>query len=167
MNLHSRLVLVVLWVLCVAPAVFSSTEIYVATHGDDNNDGSIAQPFASIERAQQAVRALIAEGLTDDVVVYIRGGVYPFYETLGFTSADSGTSDYTIIWKAYQGETVRFVRGVELDSLDLELVNSTNAGPQVALTADDGQAQDPETITITVVNLNRTPVLTLQIRRKK
>ncbi len=116
MNLHSRLVLVVLWVLCVAPAVFSSTEIYVATDGDDNNDGSISQPFATIERAQQEVRTLIAAGLTDDVIVYIRGGVYYLSETLEFDENDSGTSDFSITWASYPGEEVIISGGTLITS---------------------------------------------------
>ena len=121
-------VLMLLGVMCITHRAFASTEIYVVADGEDNNDRSIAQPFASIERAQKKVRALIAEGLTDDVVVYIRGGIYLLYETLRFSSADSGTSDYTITWMAYQGKTVRFVCSVKLHSSDFEEVTSENAG---------------------------------------
>jgi hypothetical protein len=46
----------------------SAATFYVATSGDDENPGSIERPFASIQRAQDAV----APGDT----VYIRGGTY-------------------------------------------------------------------------------------------
>ena len=51
-----------------------------ADSGDDGNEGLLAQPFAkkgpfkTLARAQQAVRATIASGLTGDVLVLVRGG---------------------------------------------------------------------------------------------
>lgn len=52
---------------CVA-RTSEAAEFYVAPQGDDTNDGSIASPFATIQRAQQSV--------TPGDTVFIRGGTY-------------------------------------------------------------------------------------------
>ena len=80
-------------------------EFYVSPDGNDGNDGSKEHPFATIDKAKEAVRLQIALGLTDDVVVYIRDGIYYLNETLQFNIADSGTATYKITYAAYPGET--------------------------------------------------------------
>ena len=78
----------------------------LATHNDRQTDG----PFASIARAQIAVRKLIQSHPKRPIVVMIRGGAYylPLSPTnpgtLTFTSSDSGTSQMPIIWENYPGE---------------------------------------------------------------
>ena len=79
---------------------------YVATNGSDNNAGSKAKPFATLNKANKVVSA----GDT----VWIRGGVYEltstvFYEryqmTAGILLTASGTSDDNRIhYLAYPGE---------------------------------------------------------------
>ncbi len=74
--------------------------LHVAVDGADAGDGSAAAPFASIQRAQQAVRELKADGgLTESVTVLIRPGVYRQTESLRFEPADSGTPAHPITWR--------------------------------------------------------------------
>jgi len=79
-------------------------DFFVAPNGDDGNVGSIEAPFATIGKAQEAVRALVAEGLKTDVTVRLRGGVYPLDACLVFGTEDSGTADYSITYAAYGDE---------------------------------------------------------------
>lgn len=83
---------------------------YVAPDGSDSNDGkSLDKPFATIERARDAIRALRAANKLPDggITVYIRGGIYSYLdESLTFTSEDSGTESCPITYKAYEGEKV-------------------------------------------------------------
>jgi hypothetical protein len=88
----------------VAPGIASP--LYVAPDGNDNGNGSFSQPFRTIERARDAVRILVGNGLTGSVVVNIRGGTYYLANTLTFTTADSGTDTYSITYQAYQRERV-------------------------------------------------------------
>ena len=81
------------------------TLLYVSPDGNDGNDGSEENPFATIGRAKEAVRTQIALGLTEDVTVYIRDGVYYLDETLAFTPLDSGTVDHNITYRTYPGES--------------------------------------------------------------
>jgi hypothetical protein len=64
-------ILIAVALLLIARLSFANT-YYVAVDGSDNNAGTISKPFATIQRAQDAV----ASGDT----VYIRGGVYHMTE---------------------------------------------------------------------------------------
>ena len=76
---------------------------YVATNGDDNNAGTLATPFKTIEKARDSVRQ-INTNMSGDIMVYIRGGNYPVTNTIELTSADSATNDYRIFYQAYNDE---------------------------------------------------------------
>jgi hypothetical protein len=108
-NRITRLVAVVLTALC-AQVLFAEagpeTVFHVAPTGRDSNAGDVAAPFASIERAQQAVREKIAPGLTGNVRVLIHGGTYELGKPLVFTPLDSGTAHYSITYAAVSNETV-------------------------------------------------------------
>ncbi|MFV2065689.1 MAG: hypothetical protein ACC645_01825, partial [Pirellulales bacterium] len=81
-------------------------DFYVATTGDDANDGSRDRPFATPVRAQRAVRSLIAAGLNRNVTVLLRGGEYMLGEPLRFGPEDSATERYSITYAASPGEQV-------------------------------------------------------------
>lgn len=69
-------------------------DIYVAKNGNDNNDGSIENPYLTISKA--ATIAVAGD------VVYIREGTYE--ETL--TPTNSGTAGNPIVFQSYPGEKV-------------------------------------------------------------
>lgn len=84
-----------------APAAVSAADYYVAPDGNDgpSTPGTLAQPFASIGRAQEAVGA----GDT----VYFRGGVYTFSSNSaveGIRLSKSGSSGAPIRYFAYENE---------------------------------------------------------------
>src|SRR5690349_18672467 len=62
---------------------------YVSTSGNDSWPGTELQPFKTIQRARDAVRAITGTW-TGDVYVWIRGGTYTLTGTLEFTEVDSG-----------------------------------------------------------------------------
>ncbi len=96
----------------------ATADFYVAMNGNDNWSGKFAEPnanksdgpFASIQRAQEAVQALKNEvykpksepiekrwigsphvfGKGKDILVYIRGGYYSLEETITFATDDGG-----------------------------------------------------------------------------
>jgi hypothetical protein len=68
----------------------------------DNTDG----PFASLTRAQQAVRKLkplAKPGMA--ISVLVRGGRYELKEPIRFGPQDSGTDQTPIVYAAYPGES--------------------------------------------------------------
>ncbi|MFB9278785.1 S-layer homology domain-containing protein [Cohnella cellulosilytica] len=78
-------------------------ELYVSPSGNDGEDGSELHPFRTLRRAQEAVRAINSD-MTGDIIVYLRGGVFPVNDTWTLTAQDSGTNGYRIVYKAYPGE---------------------------------------------------------------
>ncbi|WP_261800452.1 hypothetical protein [Paenibacillus sp. PAMC21692] len=89
---------------------------YVSTDGSDFNAGTEAEPFLTLEKARDAIRALKqGSGLPDGgVTVYLRGGSYNRTGTFLLEQADSGTADKPITYKAYPGESVRLTGGSSL-----------------------------------------------------
>ncbi|MEN6451745.1 MAG: right-handed parallel beta-helix repeat-containing protein [Thermoguttaceae bacterium] len=98
--------LIVLLGLAMPGVVFGQVQatFYVAPDGNDHSLGTKAQPFATIARAQQAVRA-INQDMTGDIVVELRGGVYTIDRTIAFDAADSGTNGHNVIYRAAPNET--------------------------------------------------------------
>ncbi len=79
---------------------------HVAVTGNDSHEGTEQMPFATIERAQQAVREKVSNGLSANVKVRIHGGVYELSRPLVFTPQDSGTEQFSVTYEAVEGETV-------------------------------------------------------------
>ncbi|MEK4669911.1 right-handed parallel beta-helix repeat-containing protein [Niallia sp. FSL R7-0271] len=78
---------------------------FIAEDGDDANDGSIEEPFQTLEKASEAA----IPGTT----VYIRGGTY--YESLQVNH--SGTKTEPIVFQAYDGEEV-IISGEKMDDAE-------------------------------------------------
>jgi hypothetical protein len=83
-----------------------AADFYIAPNGIDSNPGTAAAPFATLARARDAVRKKAASGLTSDVLVLIRGGIYQQSETITFGPEDSGTDKVSITYAASPGEKV-------------------------------------------------------------
>jgi hypothetical protein len=90
-----------------APGSVRSTsgpcQIYVATDGDDANPGTEGAPFASLERARDAVRAHEASARAP-VNVCLRGGTYELARAFTLAPANSGTAAAPITYRSYPGE---------------------------------------------------------------
>lgn len=94
---------------------------YVAPLGDDSWSGTQASPnrnltdgpFATLERARDAIRELKQKGATPigAVTVLVRNGTYRFSRTLRMSSDDSGLQSTFIEWAAYPGEEVILTGG--------------------------------------------------------
>ena len=88
-----------------APEKVTDADFYVSPAGDDKNDGSFASPFATVERAQQAVRETDKTG-KNGVTVAVMAGEYRV-QSLRFTAEDGGTADCPVTYCAYgDGEVV-------------------------------------------------------------
>ncbi|MGA3334226.1 MAG: right-handed parallel beta-helix repeat-containing protein [Terracidiphilus sp.] len=90
-------------------------EFYVAPRGRDENPGTRSKPFATLQRARDEVRKLVAKGLKTNVTVRIYGGTYTLQETLIFGLEDSGTDEYSIVYEAVPGEEPVITSGVKIE----------------------------------------------------
>jgi len=98
--------------LCVVQAI-SAAEYHVATNGNDANPGTAARPFATLERARDAVQQ-VNRDMQEDVVVVLHGGTYRLDHTLFFEPHDSGTGGHNVIYRAQAGETPILSGGVPI-----------------------------------------------------
>lgn len=102
-----------------------SVEFYVSPSGSDDNDGSVGQPFKTLERARTAVRNELTKGLpAKGVAVWLRGGLYERSATLDLTLQDSGSNSVPVAWRGFPGEVARVAGGRRLDPAWFTLVNS-------------------------------------------
>jgi len=108
--LKNSVVCLLLSVTCSARAV---TSFFVAVDGKDTNPGNAAHPFASLERARDAIRQLKANGTlpAGGVTVEVGGGVYQLARPLELTAADSGTTNAPVVYRARAKEKVSLVGG--------------------------------------------------------
>ena len=101
---------------------------YVATSGNDNADGSASSPFATLERAQQAMQKSSIK------VTQINAGTYYLASPLTLTAADQGET-----WEAVAGATVVLSGGQVLSGWTSEgngIYSTTAAqpvGPDLAI----------------------------------
>ena len=95
------------------------TVFYVALDGNDSwsgkltepNSGKTDGPFATLEKARDAVRLSKKDNPAKPVNVLIRGGVYSITKTLALTAEDSGSVKAPVVWSAYNDEKVIFTGG--------------------------------------------------------
>lgn len=90
-------------------------EFFVAPDGSDANPGTSDKPFASLERARDAIRELKVDGtLGKGVIVTVKAGEYVLPQTLSLTAEDSGQKDAPIVYRAHPGQKVVLLGGVPI-----------------------------------------------------
>jgi dienelactone hydrolase len=119
----------------------AAVELYVdPSQGNDTNPGTLAAPFASLEKARDYVRT-INSNMVGDIVVNLREGTYkpqsvtvtniPLINKLDstapassfplrtsslvFEERDSGTNGFNIIYKSYEDETPVISGGMNIN----------------------------------------------------
>jgi parallel beta helix pectate lyase-like protein len=85
----------------------TAADFYVSPNGNDAGSGTSDSPFATIERARDAVRQLKTDDgvLKAPVKILLRGGTHRLTQPLELTPEDSGTQNATISYEAYPGES--------------------------------------------------------------
>jgi hypothetical protein len=127
-----------------------AADFFVALNGSDSWSGTLPAPnskqtdgpFASIARAQIAVRNLIHTHPNRPIIAMIRQGNYSLPlsptnpGTLSFTTSDSGTSQTPVIWENYPGEVPMVSGGEPISALGLTWTNPAGNLWQVRLPAN-------------------------------
>ncbi|MBT3381795.1 MAG: hypothetical protein HN742_05610 [Lentisphaerae bacterium] len=106
--------LVVVSVVLFAGAVVPALDLYVCPLGNDAWSGTLPAPnatrsdgpLAGLAAARDTVRRWRKrpERLNEPVTVHVRGGEYTISEPVSFTPDDSGTAQFPITYKAFEGE---------------------------------------------------------------
>ena len=97
-----------------AASVANGKEVvfYVSTTGNDQWSGSLAVmnadgndgPFATLQRARDAIRELRQHGLNAQFTISVYGGTYMLNNTFTLGPEDSGTKSNPLIIRAYNNE---------------------------------------------------------------
>ena len=98
-------------------------EYFVSPYGSDNNAGTIDSPFKTLEKARDTVRTIEKN---NDIYIYLREGDYYMSESFSLDSQDSGNSSGTVIYSAYNDESVTLHGDVILDINDFKSVQNTD-----------------------------------------
>ena len=134
LNVASRGLVVLLAILAVSDPVpcaeggrahmsdARKADFYVATNGNDGWSGKLSNPneartegpFATLSRARDAVRQIMASGARRDITVLVRGGTYRLEQTVVFSISDAAAAGHTITYGAYPGESPVFSSGVPI-----------------------------------------------------
>ncbi len=126
-------------ILMLTACSLAAREFYVSPAGSDQAAGTASAPFASIERARDAVRdwRRANPGLKEPVTIYLHGGVYRLTRTLEFTPEDSGSAQSPVVYRAAPGETPVISGGREITGWKM----ATVAGKKL-WTADLSEVRD-------------------------
>jgi Right handed beta helix region len=94
--------------------------LYVAPDGSDAAPGTREQPFATLERARDALRRLKQEGklAKGGATVFVGGGRYGVTQSFALTAEDSGEASAPIRYRAVEGETPIFSGGIRLEGFE-------------------------------------------------
>lgn len=90
-----------------------NADFYISPSGSDNGNGSFGEPFASFERAMEAVRNCSKKD-RNGITVAIMAGEYRV-SSVNFTSDDSGTEGCPVTYTTYGDGDVILNGGITLD----------------------------------------------------
>ena len=98
------------------PEAAAAVTLHVSPRGNDRGSGAPRDPFASLERCRDEIRALKSKGPLPDggVRVVIHGGEYRVTDTFGLDARDTGTATAPIRYVAAEGERPVFRGGERL-----------------------------------------------------
>lgn len=90
--------------------------LHVAAGGNDNNPGTEEQPFASLEKARDTIRAQRVAGAlpAGGVVVNVHPGTYRVRQTFALTEQDAGTEAAPVVYRAAAADRPCFTGSVVL-----------------------------------------------------
>ena len=100
-------------------------EYFISLSGSDKNIGSIKAPFATIERARDAVREDKLKSTEYSYTVYLREGTYNIENTIEFDDRDSGSDSKPIVYRSYNNEKVRISGGIQIPKNKISSITDT------------------------------------------
>lgn len=86
----------------------ASIEYFVSTQGNDKYPGTSEKPFATLQRARNAVRS---NDRSTSLTIWIRSGTYYLDKPLELGKQDSGSRESPVVYRACKGGEVRISGG--------------------------------------------------------
>lgn len=100
-----------LFLACFTFSCSNKVAFYVSHKGSDKNPGTIKQPFATIQKAMDAVQELKSNGISKQVTIRLRGGVYFLDKGIRLEENAGGSENLPLIISGYKGEKVSISGG--------------------------------------------------------
>ncbi len=105
-------------VMCLSTCAASpqAADLFISLEGSDGHAGSHQEPFRTLERARDRIRALKQAAQLPDggLTVWLREGLYQRQQTFELTEQDSGSAGAPIVYCAYPGEQVQITGGRQI-----------------------------------------------------
>ncbi len=101
------------------------TNFFVAPDGNNQNQGTLEEPFASLEKARDAVREARKQDVGKSFTIHLREGAYPRDQSFVLQAIDSGAQDNPLVITAYQDEKATVHGGYQLAAGDFIEVTDT------------------------------------------
>ncbi len=106
-------------------------DLIVSPDGNDSNDGSLASPLKTVEKAKEILKNNTSD---EAVTVWFREGTYVISETIDFDSSDRKNVTY----RSYPGEKVEFSGSKEVSGFTETEINGVKAFvPDVEINGDE------------------------------
>jgi len=100
--------------LPVKAETIKELNIYISPTGSAAGDGSIDNPYATLEQARDKLRVTDKSGY-QKIQVILRGGYYKRDNSFILGSEDSGTADVPVVYTEYPGEEVIITGAINLN----------------------------------------------------
>jgi hypothetical protein len=111
-------------------------EYWVSTTGNDADPGTNEKPFATLERACDALRELKKAGyIRSRATVWLSGGLYWMGKTFTLDEQDSGTAEAPVVYRSTPGQKAHLVGGRQFPSAAFKPVMSTETLNRLAPSA--------------------------------
>jgi hypothetical protein len=93
---------------------------WVSTNGNDSSSGTRQDPFLTLQRARDAVRALPSSAFKDqDIYIFIENGTYRLTQPLMLDASDSGEHGHNVIYSAAPGASPIISGAVQVTNWNL------------------------------------------------
>ena len=110
-----RLSVLLITLLLILTCTVQAVEFHVAPSGSDANAGNATRPFATLQRARDAVRTWKQAGKrAEAITVTVHKGTYHLTAPVVFEPQDSGSAQFPVTYRALPGEKVVISGGVPI-----------------------------------------------------
>jgi hypothetical protein len=105
--------------IVLVPAIFPVfAQIFVSPQGSDGNPGTLDAPFATLQKAMDAVTGMNIN-MKQDINIYLRGGTYRIDNTVNIDDRHSGKNGHNVIIQNYPEEIPVISGGRNIDGWEI------------------------------------------------
>ncbi|HTE25700.1 right-handed parallel beta-helix repeat-containing protein [Flavitalea sp.] len=113
-NKKTNIIFLFLLLLSFSGQSQTAKQIFISPSGNDKGRGTIDKPFATLEKARNAVRKIVQKEKNISITVYLRAGNYSLKNSVVFDSLDAGSKEHPVIYSAYNDEPVFISGGISI-----------------------------------------------------